>query len=52
MRLGTITRAQIQREKYILGINFIELILKNKFDLAKNTQGLISRFFLKYRMHG
>jgi len=50
MRLGTISRAQLKKEKYILGLDFIELILKNRAGLAKQVQGQIQRFYLKYRM--
>jgi len=39
IRLGTITKSAMRKEKYILGLNFIELILKNRFALVKQVQG-------------
>jgi len=39
IRLGTITKSSMRKEKYILGLNFIELILKNRFALVKQVQG-------------
>ena len=39
IRLGTITKGAMKKEKYILGLNFIELILKNRFALVKQVQG-------------
>ena len=39
IKLGTISRAAMQKEKYILGLDFIELILKNRFALVKQVQG-------------
>lgn len=38
--------------KYILGLDFVELLLKNRFDLVKSVHGQVQRFYLKYRMHG
>lgn len=52
IKLGTVTKAHLKKDKYLLGINFIELILKNKFEMSKYIQGLIQRFYLKYRING
>lgn len=49
LRLGTITRQQFSKQKYILGLNFIELILKNRFALTKEVQGQTQRFYLKFK---
>ena len=35
--LGTITKAQVQDSKVILGLDFIELILKERRDLVKHV---------------
>lgn len=47
--LGTITKAQVQDSKVILGLDFIELILKERRDLVKHVQGQTQRFYLKFR---
>lgn len=52
IKLGTVTKAHLKKDKLLLGINFIELILKDKFELSKYIQGQIQRFYLKYRING
>jgi hypothetical protein len=39
IRLGTISKSAVQKEQYILGLDFIELVLKNRFALVKQVQG-------------
>jgi hypothetical protein len=50
LRLGTMSRVQARKERCILGLNFVELILKDRAALAKQVTGQTQRFFLKYRM--
>ena len=39
MRMGTITRQQANHHKFILGLDFIELVLKGRKNLVKSVQG-------------
>jgi len=39
IRLGTTTKAQADKQQFILGLDFIELILKNRRELVKPVQG-------------
>lgn len=48
--MGTITRAHMSQARYILGLDFIELILKERRDLVTHVKGQTQRFFLKYRL--
>ena len=50
LRLGTISPAQVEKRKFILGLDFIELILKNRRELVKHVQGQTQRFFLKFKL--
>ena len=48
--MGTLRQEQMKRTKYILGLDFVELILKGRKDLVKHVQGQTQRFFLKFRL--
>ena len=50
IRMGTLSQEQMKRSKYILGLDFVELILKGRNDLVKHVQGQTQRFFLKFRL--
>jgi len=52
IKLGTVSKAHMKKDKVLLGINFIELVLKNKFEMSRFIQGQIQRFYLKYRING
>ena len=37
--MGTLSKADQKRQKFILGLNFIELLLKNRMEQLKQVQG-------------
>ena len=49
MRTGQVSRGLAQRQKVIIGLDFIELLIKNRRQLTQQSAGQVSRFFLKYK---
>ena len=49
IKLGSASQVELKRTKFILGLNFIELLLKGRQSLLKQPQGLVQKFFLKFR---
>mmetsp|Transcript_34710 Transcript_34710/g.53248 ORF Transcript_34710/g.53248 Transcript_34710/m.53248 type:complete len:187 (+) Transcript_34710:5623-6183(+) len=49
-RLGTLTRQQSKQQRCILGLDFVELILKNRKEQVKQVSDMVQRFYLKFRL--
>lgn len=50
VRAHEMTREQSSKQKLILGLDFIELIIKKRKALTEVKHGLTQRFYLKYRL--
>lgn len=50
LRRGSLSEEQKKHHDFILGIDFIELILKNKKSLLNSQPELTQRFYLKYTL--
>lgn len=49
LRSGQVPRGLAEKQKIILGLDFIELLIKNRKELTHQPTGHVSRFFLKYK---
>jgi hypothetical protein len=49
LRTGEVPRGLAQKQKVILGLDFVELLLKKRKELTHQAPGHVSRFFLKYK---